>query len=444
VPLGAHPAIVQHFTGATGVGATGKVFDVQGVTTDSAGAIYVVGTFGNAGSTAHFGTHAITSATSTAIFVAKFAPSPTAPAPLTGSWLWATAIDPGSKLSAYQGYGIVIDGLGHVDIVGSLTGPKISPSIVVAQLNSGNGTISWTHVFTGIPGHGSGAGFGITAQPLSSARTVGSLLDITGTIQGTINFAGPVTSAGPSDLFVGQLNEAGTPVWGRALPTPSTASASGRGITYDPAKGVISAVGTLSTPPASALLVAQYTSAGGFLKAATPLGSSPSSEGTGITVDSLNHLYVTGRGRSTPGMYNGAIVAKLDQASLAPLWFHNFVAAGPSRSAEALGVAVDKLGNPFITGAFSGMISFGAGPMPSVAGSLDVFAAKLNPSTGLATPGWSTSGGGKGPDLANGIAFDIATISQVYIVGDYTPPATFGTTALGVNGATNIFLASLQ
>jgi hypothetical protein len=431
---------VPTFIVGTAVGATGTVFDVQGVTTDSAGYVYVVGTFGNAGSTAHFGTHAITSATSTAIFVAKYAPALTPP--LGGTWLWARAIDPGSPLSAYQGHGIVIDALGRVDIVGSMTGPKTSRSIVVAQLNSINGNSFWTHFFPGSLGHGSAAGFGITAQPASSAGPVGSLLDITGMIQGTINFAGLVTSPGPSDLFVGQLTEAGAPVWGRALPTPTTVSASGSGITFDPTKGVISAVGTLTTPPGSALLVGEYTTAGAFIQSGTPLGFAPSSAGTGIAVDSQHHLYVTGKSFLAPGTNTGAIVAKLDETSLAKAWFHNFIAAGPTRSAEALGVAVDKLGNPFITGAFSGTISFGALPLTSVAGSLDVFVAKLNPLTGLAT--WSVSGGGAGPDVANGVTFDLPSISQVYIVGDYTPPAAFGPVALGTKGVTNIFLASLQ
>jgi hypothetical protein len=422
------------------VGATGKVFDVQGVTTDSSGDVYVVGTFGNAGSTAHFGTHAITSATSTSIFVAKYFPGLAGPVPIPGSWVWATAVNALNSTRGplpAQGYGIVIDGLGRVDIVGSGGGMATS-SIVVAQLNSSNGAVIWNHSFTGINPSSSGAGLGITAQPLLVAA--GSLLDITGTIQGTINFAGPVTSPGPSDLFVGQLTETGAPVWGRALPIPQTASASGRGITYDPAQGVIAAVGTFSTKT-SALLVAEYSSGGGFLKEATPLGSSLSSQGTGITADRLGHLYVTGKGFIPPGTNNDAIAAKLNEATLAPLWVRHFSAAGPTRSAEALGVAVDKSGNPYITGAFSGTISFGAGPLASVAGSLDVFAAKLNPITGLAT--WSSSGGGTGPDVANGIAFDIPSISQVYIVGDDTPTATFGTTALGMKGPTNIFLASL-
>ena len=416
--------LLSGFSSATGSGATGTLFDVRGVTTDSAGNVYEVGTFGNKGSTAHFGTHAITSATNSAIFVAKFSPT-------SGVWLWATAIDPGSPLSQYQGSGIVIDGLGRVDIVGGLTGPGISSSIVVAQLNSGTGAIYWNHLFTGPNNAGGGLGTGITALPIYVAP--GSVLDITGTISGTIAFSGPVTSPGSSDLFVGQLTEAGNPVWGRAFPTPPAQFASGKGITVDHATGDIFAVGTLSTtaPSTSALLVAEYSSGGAFVKAAIPLGSSPKSDGTGITVDGMGHLYVTGTS-------TGAVAAKLSETTLGKIWSHNFIAK--SGTAEALGVAVDTSGNPLITGASSGTINFGSGPLTS-AGSTDVFVAQLNPATGLAT--WSDLAGGTGPDVANSIAFD-PTSSQVYIVGDYSPPAKFGKFTLGAKGAKNIFLASLK
>jgi hypothetical protein len=105
-----------------------------------------------------------------------------------------------------------------------------------------------------------------------------------------------------------------------------------------------------------------------------------------------------------------------------------------------LAVAVDTSGTPYVTGAFSGAINFGAAVLAS-AGSTDVFVAKLNPVTGLAI--WSDAGGGKGSDLADGITFD-APIGRVYVVGDYTPPATFGKFKLGAYGAKNIFLASLS
>jgi len=163
-------------------------------------------------------------------------------------------------------------------------------------------------------------------------------------------------------------------------------------------------------------------------QAASKFGTN--SEGTGITVDGAGHLDVTGTS-------TGAVVAKLSEAALGKIWSRNFLATKP---AEALGVAVDTSGNPYVTGAFSGKINFGSGVLTS-AGSSDVFAAKLNPATGLAT--WSDAGGGKGPDVANGIAFHVPT-GHVYIVGDYTPAAKFGAFTLGAKGAKNIFLASLK
>jgi len=413
--------LAGNFLSATGSGATGAVFDVRGVTTDSAGNVYEVGTFGNIGSTATFGAHTINCATTSAIFVAKFSTK--------GVCQWATAVDPGSPLSEYQGSGIVIDGLGRVDIVGSLTGSGIPSSIVVAQLNRSTGAILWAHVFGG-PDNAGSSGAGIAAEPIRGAR--GSLLDITGAITGTISFGNPVTSPGVSDLFVGQLTEAGTPVWGKALPIPITELATGSGITVDNARSDIFVVGTLATvaPITSALLVAEYHSSGTFVSSATPLGFSPNSAGTGIAVDRMGHIYATGAS-------TGAVAVKLSEATLGTIWSRNVIASG---SAGTFGVAVDGSGNPYVTGTIGGTINFGSGVLTS-AGSSDVFVAKLKPANGLAR--WSDAGGGAGPDMARGIAFDIRT-DRFYAVGDDTPPAKFGAFRLGAKGATNVFLASLK
>jgi hypothetical protein len=413
--------LLSNFLSVTGTGATGAVLDVRGVTTDSAGNVYEVGTFGNVGSVATFGSHKITSTTASAIFVAKFSP--------TKGWLWATAVDPGSPAMEYSGNGIVIDGLGRVDVVGGVRDAVIPSSIVVAQLDGGTGAIYWVHIFGG-PNNAGSTATGIAQQPIFVAP--GSALDITGTISGTITFGGQVSSNSTSDMFVGQLTETGAAVWGRALPIIPTDVASGSGITIDHSTGRIFTVGTFSTtsPPTSALLVAEYTAGGSFVTAAKPLGAVPNSAGTGISVDGAGHLYVTGRS-------TGALVAKLFETTLLPIWSHDFVA--PGGTAAALGVAVDTAGIPYVTGAFSGTINFGAGAVTS-AGSTDVFVAKLNPFSGLAI--WSDAGGGIGPDIAKSIAFNIAN-SRVYAVGDYTPPAKFGPFALGAFGAKNIFLASL-
>jgi hypothetical protein len=412
----------NNFLSVIGTGATGAVLDVRGVTTDSAGNVYEVGTFGNVGATATFGSHKITSAATTAIFVAKYSPAK--------GWLWATALGGGGPALRFQGNGIVIDGLDRVDIVGSVSGTGLNSSIFVAQLNSGTGSIYWTNVFGG-PNNAGSTGSGITQQPIFVAP--GSVLDITGTISGTINFgAKTVSSFGKSDMFVGAISETGTPIWGRALPIPTPDYATGKGITVDPAKGDIFVTGALgtTTPLTSGLLVAEYTSGGSFVNAAVPFGFAPASAGTGITLDGSGHLYVS-------GISKGALVAKLSETTLGPIWAHDFIST--TKVAAALAVAVDTAGIPYITGAFGGSINFGAGPLTS-AGSTDVFVAKLNPATGLTI--WSDAGGGAGPDLADGIAFD-AAVGQVYAVGDYTPPAKFGLFNLGAKGAKDIFLASL-
>jgi hypothetical protein len=126
----------NNFLSVTGSGATGTVFDVRGVTTDSAGNVYEVGTFGNVGATATFGSHKLTSAATTSIFVAKYSPAK--------GWLWATALGGGGPALEFQGNGIVIDGLGRVDIVGNVSGTSFASSIFVAQLNSGTGSVYWT------------------------------------------------------------------------------------------------------------------------------------------------------------------------------------------------------------------------------------------------------------------------------------------------------------
>lgn len=415
--------LASNFLSVTGTGATGAVLAVRGVATDSAGNVYEVGTFGNLGSTATFGTHKIASAAASAIFVAKYSPAK--------GWLWATALGGGGSALEFQGSGIVIDGLGRVDIVGSVSGTHLRSSIFVAQLNSGTGSVYWTNTFGG-PNNAGSTGSGITQQPIFVAP--GSVLDITGTISGTINFGNKtVSSLGTSDMFVGAISETGTPLWGRALPIPSADFATGKGITYDPATGDIFATGALgtTTPSTSALLVAEYTSGGSFVNLATPLGLSPQSAGTGITIDGSGHLYVT-------GISKGAVAAKLSETTLGAIWSHDFVAV--KGVAVAWAVAVDTSGTPYVTGEFSSTINFGAGALVS-AGSTDVFVAKLNPATGVAT--WSDRGGGTGADLGMSIAYD-SPAGHAYAVGDYTPPATFGKFKLGAYGATNIFLASLS
>ena len=184
-------------------------------------------------------------------------------------------------------------------------------------------------------------------------------------------------------------------------------------------------------------MVVEYTLGGGFVSLATSFGYSLGGGGTGITVDGRGHLYATGA--SSTGAWS--------PSSLSPLW----AVSGPTTSLRAdpprrqpWASPIDKSGHPFITGGLQRHDRFRLRPSHQhSAGRADVFVAKLNPATGLAN--WSVAGGEPGPSMAMGIAVDLPRTWRVSIVGDYTPPATFGTITLGVDyAAANIFLASLK
>jgi hypothetical protein len=83
-------------------------------------------------------------------------------------------------------------------------------------------------------------------------------------------------------------------------------------------------------------------------------------------------------------------------------------------------VAVDKGGNIFITGAFTGTVDFGGGPLTS-AGDSDIFLLKLDP-TGKHV--WSKRYGGPDQQSSSGVAVDGA--GNVYITGYYLGSVTFG------------------
>ncbi len=422
----------SHFVYALGVGST-KMIDVKGVATSPAGDVYVVGTFSGVAS---FGPYiSITSSTISAIFVAKFSPS--------GGWQWATAIDPGSSLSEYQGNGIVFDQAGLVDIVGNLTGSGIPPQSIVAQLNPTNGAVNWIDHFTPTPAGGSSTASGITAD----SETTGAFnLDVVGSFMGSINVGGIVLSSpSPEDEYVAQVSESGTVNWAVPLPGSSSTSVAGSGITVDNVTGDIFTVGTSYTPFSSAMLVSEFNSKGTYMSSVSPT-SARYSQGTGVTVDGHGNLYVTGGASFAPFLFSPAIVAKLNESNLATIWLHGFGQFGGRSSAVATGVAVDSSGDPYITGGFYGSIDFGSGAFFTSRGSSDVFAAKLDPTTGLlnGTPStWATTAGGAGYDSATGIAFSTGSSNAVFIVGAYTPPAKFGYITLGSQGNQNIFLALL-
>lgn len=170
----------------------------------------------------------------------------------------------------------------------------------------------------------------------------------------------------------------------------------------------------------------------------TYLGGSGADEGAGIAVDGHGNAYVTGFTASTnfptssgalEASYGGglidACVTKLDPTGSA-LVYSTYL--GGSDLDEAFGIAVDGLGNAYMTGAtFSNNFPTTEGAFQTTYGGGfgDGFVTKLSP-TGSALV-YSTYLGGSGQDGGNGIAVDAA--GDVHVTGLTSSWYDFPTTA---------------
>lgn len=99
-------------------------------------------------------------------------------------------------------------------------------------------------------------------------------------------------------------------------------------------------------------------------------------------------------------------------------------------------ISSDANGNTYVTGGFTGTLTFATTPSPTTltsAGESDIFIAKYDP---LGNVVWAKQAGGARSDVANTIKFD--GFGNVYIGGSYQESATFESTTLS-NSIPNYF-----
>jgi len=117
-------------------------------------------------------------------------------------------------------------------------------------------------------------------------------------------------------------------------------------------------------------------------------------------------------------------------------------AGGTSNDDFVFDMAVDGSNNLYLAGYYSGTVQWGNGISlssvvhPTMGASIDVFAAKYDPS---GTCQWARTGGSIGTDRAYGIDCDAA--GNTYITGFYQNNATFSGAALTANGPVELFVA---
>ena len=351
----------------------------HGIAVDGAGNAYVTGYFQD---TATFGSHSLSSDGGKDIFVAKLSPN--------GNWLWA--VKAGGTYND-EGHGIAVDGAGNTYVTG---------------------------VFRG-------------------AATFGTHT---------------LSAGGDSGVFVAKLDPDGIWVWAtNAYNGVKTSSSCGRDIALDGA-GNIYVTGyftgtvtfgsrTLTSISSSIdIFIAKLDASGNWLWAVKAGGASED-EAYEIAVDGAGNAYVTGYFEGTATFGSQTLTtsnADLFVAKLGPsgnwLWA---VKSGGASSAMGHSIAVDGAGNAYVTGDFSGTITFSISNTLISSGNYDVFVAKITLSGNWL---WGVKAGGTGWDSGSGIAVDGA--GKVYVTGEFWDTAIFGNHTLTSLGSYDIFTAKLS
>ncbi|MBF0338966.1 MAG: SBBP repeat-containing protein, partial [Nitrospirae bacterium] len=315
---------------------------------------------------------------------------------------------------------------------------------------------------TYVGGSGDDTGRGIAVDSVGNVYVTGattsSNFPTTSAIQGT--YAG-----GEYDAFVTKFSPTGTLVYstylggsgndvGYAIDVDSIGNAYITGVTYSSNFPTASALQATYGGGANDSFVVKLSPAGNTLVYSTYLEGNSNDAGTGIAVDSTGNAYITGETYSSnfptasalQATYGGgtydAFVTKFSPTGKT-LVYSAYL--GGSSEDRGYGIAVDSVGNAYITGwtASSNFPTVSVFQTTYGGGTYDAFVAKLSP-TGNALV-YSTYLGGSGDDLGNDIAVDSA--SNAYIAGltnssNFPTVSAFQTTYGG--GTYDAFVAKLS
>jgi hypothetical protein len=351
--------------------------DGSGISIDCSGNIYVTGSF--SGNVNFGGTILSSQQDASDVFVVKIDND--------GNWIWAIQ-SVGEEFVQNQGNSIFTDCEGNSYVTGLFSetvnfGTNVlNSSTFDAFITKIDTTGTWLWAVA-VQATGTSFGFGISVDCSGNSL-------VTGSFSGSADF-GPYTlnSAGGTDIFVTKIDSTGTWLW--AISAGGTDSDSGRAITVD-SKGnsyvtgefrgsanfgpaiVLTTIGTFDA------FVAKVNPNGAWLWATQAGGTSAS--GRGIDVDSKGNSYVTGvfSGSATFGPF------VLTSINLFDIFTATVNANGSWTRAIAVndtgigttsstGIAVDIKNNIYITGTFSGTLTFDTISLTATSG-LDGYVAK--------------------------------------------------------------------
>lgn len=426
------------FNWTKGLGGTGDDFG-RAITLDASNNVYVTGYFSN---TVDFdpgiGTANLTSAGNFDIFLAKY--------DVNGNYIFAISI--GGSLKD-EGFGVAVDVSGNVFITGEFRGSNVDfdPGAGVVNLSSAGDRDAFlakydpngNYVYAiALGGTGKDAGSDVAVDANGNAH-------ITGYFNGNVDFdpgTGTATHSGIEDMFLAKYDDNGNFVYaisiggsgdddayGVAVDVSGNAYITGNfqynNVDFDP--------GTGTANLSEGIFIAKYDALGNYVYAKSFCASGDFSND--IAVDAAGNAYITGSFIGVkdfdPGV-DTAYLPGMDDIFLAKYDANgNYVYAkciGGLNHDEGSDIAVDALGNAYITGLFYGPLTsendFDPGPgtvyLSSVGFSYDIFVAKYDPSGNYV---YAKSMGSLYTDFSSGIAVDNS--GNVYMTGLFTTNVDF-------------------
>ena len=203
--------------------------------------------------------------------------------------------------------------------------------------------------------------------------------------------------------------------------------------------------GPLTSPGGDNAFLAKFTTGGQYTWAKT-FGDGKGQSISGVGVDGMGNVYVTGNFTGTIDFggatltATGTLFTDIFLAKLGPdgshIWSQRF---GDENAQNALSLAVDGAGNVIIAGYFQNVVNFGGGDLTS-AGMFDMFVAKYNSS---GAHQWSRRfGDAAQSQYARAVTADAA--GNIYVAGEITGSIDFGGGAMSVTTAKSALVAKLD
>jgi len=350
---------------------------------------------------------------------------------MPGQALWVQQF--GTELEDV-GHALAVDTDGNLIAVGGFSGTlKFGETVVttaggsdiyVVKLSSSTGQVLWAKQFGGTSDD-----FGLGVA-LDSSNNI----YVTGTFQGTADFGGgPLKSAGSGDALVLKLTPDGAYVWANQIGgsgidlANAVAVRDNRVVVAGDFRNSIVVNGTTFTSAGDRdAFVAKLTTDGAYVWI-RQFGGVGLDSASAVAIDSGGNVVVAGLffddvnfggDPLTSAGDSDVFLVKLSANSGAHLFSKRFGSDSPDH-ADAL--SLDSADNIYMTGQFTGTVSFG-GPTPLTATNQgDVFLAKYSLAGAYI---WANSFGGTGNEVAH--AMSINSSGDIAIAGDFCGTISFG------------------